>query len=163
MEALSVYDYDDTIKSLLFQFKGCYDYELKNVFISRLRLFLKTKFNDYYLLPAPSYYEDDELRGFNHVKEMFSCLGLEYIDLVIKIKRYKQSDHTGKDRENIKDVLRLNNNDNFNGKKILIVDDVFTTGSTIKSIIKLITPLHPKDIKVLVMSKTLPLNAPSSL
>ena len=41
---------------------------------------------------------------------MFSCLGLDSIDLIEKTTKYKQSDHSGKDRENVKDVLRLKNN-----------------------------------------------------
>jgi len=40
------------------------------------------------------------------------------------------------------------------GDKILIVDDVFTTGATVQGIIKLVKTLNPKKIRVLVMSKT---------
>ena len=40
------------------------------------------------------------------------------------------------------------------GKKVLIVDDVFTTGSTVNAMIDLIKPKNPKKIKILVMSKT---------
>ena len=155
IKALTLFEYDVYMKDLIYKLKGCYDYELKDVFIGRFRFFLKIRFNDYTILHVPSYIKDDEDRGFNHVREMFSCLGLDSIDLIEKTTKYKQSDHSGKDRENIKDVLRLKNNQDLSQKKILIVDDVFTTGSTIKNIIKMISPLYPKDIKVLVMSKTI--------
>jgi xanthine phosphoribosyltransferase len=39
--------------------------------------------------------------------------------------------------------------------KILIVDDVFTTGSTLNAAIDLIKQGQPKNIKVLVLSKTI--------
>ena len=39
-------------------------------------------------------------------------------------------------------------------KNILIVDDVFTTGSTIRAAIDLVKQAKPKNIKVLVMAKT---------
>ena len=39
------------------------------------------------------------------------------------------------------------------GEKVLIVDDVMTTGSTLKAMVSLIQKGHPKCIKLLVMSK----------
>ena len=38
-------------------------------------------------------------------------------------------------------------------KKILLVDDVMTTGSTLSGAIKVIKKCNPKDIKILVLSK----------
>lgn len=38
-------------------------------------------------------------------------------------------------------------------KKILICDDICTTGSTLKAIIELVKKGNPKDIKILVVAK----------
>ena len=65
---MAIYDYNETIKKLIYQFKGCYDYELKDVFLFRYVTYLKWKFNDYILVPAPSSKVDDEKRGFNHAE-----------------------------------------------------------------------------------------------
>ena len=48
----------------------------------------------------------------------------------------------------------MSNIEMVKNKKVLLVDDIHTTGSTIQACIDLIQPGHPKDIKVLVVAKT---------
>lgn len=151
---LSIYHYDETIKSLLFQLKGCNDFELAPIFLYRFSNELHIKYHNYYLVPAPSYFKEDENRGFNHVIEIFRCLKLPYIPIIKKSRYYKQSEHNKTNRNDVADVLCIDNKYSVSGLNILIVDDVFTTGSTVSSMIKLLEPLNPKKIKVLVMSKT---------
>ena len=104
-------------------------------------------------MPAPSSKEADEERGFNHVVEMFKSLKLKMLTCIHKTTNVKQSDLNAEERKNIKDHLFIDDVD-LSNKKILIVDDVYTTGSTVKAMIELIKSKNPKKIKVLVMSKT---------
>jgi len=108
------------------------------------------------MVPAPSYPKNDEERGFNHVEEIFSNLNLKMTKIIHKIKQVKQADLTTKEREQIRSVLEIDDVD-LRGKKILLVDDVFTTGSTIKAMIQLVREKGAKNIKVLLMSKTIDL------
>ena len=39
-------------------------------------------------------------------------------------------------------------------RNILIVDDVFTSGSTVRSMVNLIKTKHPKRIEILIIAKT---------
>ena len=112
-------------------------------------------FNGYIVIPAPSYYIDDQRRGFNHVEEIYKGLKLHVCKAVTKIDEYKQSDQKKIDRINISKHLKLSLLENLQNKKILIVDDVYTTGHTINAIIELIEPLKPKKIDVLVLAKTI--------
>lgn len=152
-----IFPYDQTVQELLYQFKGCFDIELSRIFLDYFRTYLKLKYRGFTMIPAPSSKEGDEKRGFNHVVEMFSCLKLPMLRCVHKTKDVKQADLTSKERQEVSKILEIDNVD-LSGKKILIVDDVYTTGSTVRSMINLVNSKHPKKIQVLVMSKTMDLN-----
>ena len=152
--AISIYRYDDKVQSLLYQFKGCFDYELFNVFFERFSRELSLRYRGYVIVPVPSYKQDDEIREFNHVEEMFKILNLPIRKMIVKTKKVKQATSTSNKRKEIGKHLVLVDNSDLSKYKILLVDDVYTTGSTMKACIRLIEKLHPKKIEVLVMSKT---------
>ena len=156
IECLHIYFYNEKIQEILYQFKGCKDYELRTVFLEYYKEYLNYKFSGYIMIPAPSYEKSNEERGFNHVQEIFGVLNLKMMKCIHKIKQVKQADLTTKEREEIGSVLQIDDV-NLRGKKILLVDDVFTTGSTIKAMIKLVKEKGAKNIKVLLMSKTIDL------
>ena len=153
-KALAIYEYDDRIKSLLYQFKGCFDIEIADIFLIRYVRELKIMYEGYVVVPIPSYKEDDEIREFNHVVEMFKILKLKMAPLLIKTKKIKQADRSLKERQEINKYLELTNQTELKGKKVLLVDDVYTTGSTMKAAINLVEQCHPKKIEILVMSKS---------
>lgn len=157
IQCLNIFYYNQKVQEILYQFKGCNDYELRTIFLEYYKCYLNIKFNGYVMVPAPSFEEADEERGFNHVEEMFSVLNLKMEKCIHKTKKVKQADLTSEERKNIKDVLVIDDID-FSHKKVLIVDDVFTTGSTVKTMINLVAQKHPKKIKVLLMSKTIDLD-----
>ncbi len=158
IEALSIYEYDETIKKLIYTFKGCYDYELKDMFLNRYKTYLKLKYWGYSLVTIPSSDVDDQKRGFNHVKEMFSLLKMNRLEVLEKCSREKQSSKCSKDRLKIDEILISKNIEQVKNKKILIVDDIYTTGATMFKAIQLIKKGCPKKIKVLVVAKTIELD-----
>lgn len=154
IDALALYKYDEEIRTLLYQLKGCYDIELAEVFLDRFKDELHLLYHDYYLIPAPSSKSDDEEREFNHVQIIFKCLNLPMLPIIEKAFDYKQVELNAKARKGAIRSLKLNSKNSLYGKKILIIDDVYTTGATVLGMIELIKSLRPKKIKVLVMSKT---------
>ena len=153
-KAISIYEYGDKIKELLYQFKGCFDIEISDVFLGRYARELKLMYEGYLVVPVPSYYEDDEIREFNHVEEMFKFLKLPMRKVIVKTDKIKQADKHYNERQEIGNHLKLIGGEDLKNKKLLIVDDVYTTGSTVKAVISLLETLRPKTIKILVMSKT---------
>ncbi len=155
---LAVYHYDGTIKNLLYKFKGCYDYELKNVFLERYLLYLRAIYAGYVVVPVPSSKVDDEKRGFNHVDEIFKSLKLPMEYVLKKEVKEKQSSKSKKSRSKIDKQIVIENKAKIKGKKVLVVDDVYTTGATLYKAICLVKSAGPKKVKALVVAKTIDLD-----
>lgn len=153
VKGVSIYEYDDNIKSLLYQFKGCYDYELFPIFISPFSKELSLRYCGYVMVPAPSFELEDEKRGFNHVVAMFGIINLQMYKCIYKNAKFKQAENNSHKRSDISKFLSIKNKEELTGKKVLIVDDVMTTGSTLYSMVELIRSASPKDIKILVMAE----------
>jgi competence protein ComFC len=153
--ALAIYEYDDFIREKLYLLKGCFDIELAPIFLSDFGPILRLIYAGYYVVPVPSYIVEDEIREFNHVEEIFAPLKLTFMKIIKKTTRIKQSDQKVDKRKNIINFLEVKNGELITNKKILLVDDVYTTGSTIDACIKLLEPYKPKKISILVMSKVI--------
>ena len=141
------------MKDLIYKLKGCYDYELKDVFLDMYKRELSLVFKGYTMIPAPSFHEDDTKRGFNHVVEIFKSLKLNMLEAFEKTEHFKQSDHNFYERKKIKNVIKLKENVNI-PNKILLVDDIYTTGSTMRTMITALKERGINNIKVLVLCKT---------
>lgn len=145
-----LYYYDSFFKNLLYKYKGCGDYALKDTFLRTHSKELRRKYKGYSLILAPSNKEREEKRGFNHLEEMFKCLNLPIIKCFKKTKAWKQSDKKLKERENVQKVIKLDKSCLNNVKRVLIVDDVLTSGSTVRALIRQLPSCIDK--KVLVLS-----------
>lgn len=152
---LAIYFYNETIRTLLYQFKGCGDYELKDIFFAYPKIDLRLRFRGFTIIPVPSSASHDEKRGFNQVKAMCQCLKLPMLDCLEKTIDAKQSDLSAKERRTIGKYLAYHGPASLSDKKILLVDDVFTTGSTARGCLKLISMHKPRKLAFLVMAKTL--------
>ena len=155
-KALSIYEYSDFLKNIIYLYKGCYDYEMKDAFLNLFIKELSIRFKGYKIIPIPSYKEDDELRGFNHVNEVFKMMKVDLLSIIEKTEHHKQALKGAKRRKEIHKFLRLTTNKSLEKTKVLIVDDIYTTGSTMKAAINLVEKLNPKEIRVLVLAKTKP-------
>ena len=154
VKGIAIYEYTDYLKQLIYKFKGCSDYELKDVFLYRYLTFLKLKYHGFYIVYIPSYYIDDERRGFNHVKAIFESLKLKELAILSKKKPHKQSDQSYKNRRTIHDVIKIDEKISLKDKKILLVDDIVTTGSTLLTSVDLLKKQGAKKIEILVIAKT---------
>ena len=153
-KATALFEYTPYIKELVYKYKGCFDYELKDAFLNLYYKEIKIRYSGYKIIPIPSYIEDDKVRGFNHVVEMYKNLGLEPLPIIEKTAHFKQAEHKAKKRSEISKYLALKKQIDLSKSKVLIVDDIYTTGSTMRAAINLIEKLNPKQICVLVFAKT---------
>lgn len=151
---LAVYPYLQAFQSMLYLYKGCGDIELAPAFLARAKPLLKLRYFGYVLVGVPSHEEKIYARGFDHIPLIFKGIGKGFCPALLKTKNVKQSDMSKKQRKKIGQALAATPlAKTLKGKKVLLVDDVFTTGSTIKACVGILRRFSPKCIRVLVLSK----------
>ena len=148
-----LYYYDEEIKNLIADFKLKNRRELGKEIATLIKKPLKeliVKKSVDIILPVPISKEREKERGFNQVEELLENCGIEYE----RIRREKNTKHMyelldgGSRKENIYNAFK-NEKLNIEGKNILIVDDIVTTGSTIREMIKEIKKVgSPNEIYI---------------
>ncbi|HAH94333.1 MAG TPA: amidophosphoribosyltransferase [Dielma fastidiosa] len=125
------YYYNDYVENLLFQYKEGRDIALAEVFLAAVREELFDRCRHKVLIPMPSAQRKISERGFSHLHEMLKGMNIECCDCLVKSEDYKQSLHRGKSRGQIKNVMKLKSAAEIPTKKLVLFDDVCTSGSTL--------------------------------
>lgn len=113
------------------------------------------------VVPIPLHWTRYAWRGFNQAEEVARVIHKKKnIPMEHALKRVKktafQATLVASMRvENLKEAFELNNVDpeQFKNKHILLVDDLLTTGSTIRSAVKKLLLLKPRKITVAVVCR----------
>lgn len=113
----------------------------------------KNSFSDSLLIPIPLDRKRIRWRGFNQAeeisKELSVALGTPLIkDVLFKIKTtLPQAELSGLAREeNIKRAFVVKNPEKIKGKKILLVDDVYTSGATMEEAAQVLKKEAAKEV-----------------
>ncbi|MCX7845120.1 MAG: ComF family protein [Dictyoglomaceae bacterium] len=110
---------------------------------------------------VPMWREKELKRGYNHSEILAIFLGKELNIKVInaliqKRPTLEQKSLEYKERiENVKDAYKINPKVNIKGRNILIVDDVYTTGATLKECTKELKKGRANKVFSFVICKTL--------
>lgn len=121
---------------------------------------LTTSEDIYEIVPVPLYPDREKKRKYNQmvlVAQEFSKLtGYKTnVDIIKRVKNTKpQYKLTKKEREkNLKDAFECDMT-HFHGQKLLLIDDILTTGSTMEEMIKTFQKAGITDLSVFVTSCT---------
>lgn len=139
--------YEGLIRESILQFK-----EGKDIYLGKI-LFLdlwQYCFKNYIIIPVPSSNKANEKRGFCQTEILCSNFSnIKYNDVINHTGKQEQA--LTKDRKEITQFLHIQNTAKIKNKKVLILDDIYTSGNTINHIVQLLKP-HTKNIKVLALA-----------
>jgi competence protein ComFC len=148
----SLYDYGPIFQQRLRQYKTYGDIELAQTFIHYHKLYLRVKYFGFSIVPAPSHQDDINERGFNHLTTIFMHIGLPISPLFNKKIPFKQSQQSLENRFKIVDVIELKKQLEI-PRKVLLVDDVMTSGETIKAMVAQLKALPKINLKIFVLAR----------
>ncbi|WLR55536.1 ComF family protein [Mesobacillus subterraneus] len=136
-QSRSLYRYNDFAKDVIAKFKFRGDYVLAEVFAPDLKEALQAYQYDY-IVPIPLSEERLYERGFNQAEALITTAGLEPTHLLSRIHTEKQSKKSRSERIHLQQVFKLDTSLNLDSKTILLIDDIYTTGSTLRHAAKIL-------------------------
>ena len=163
IEKFHVLKYKDLVRKLIIQYKfndKSYLYKTFCEFIVKnKKAFDFIKSYDI-IIPVPIHKKRMKERGYNQseliAKELARISQIKcYTDILIKTKNNKPQSTLSGDlrKENTKNVYKLINQEKINNKKVLLFDDIYTTGATAKECIKELEKANVKKISVMTLAK----------
>ena len=145
--------YDGLLKNMLLSYKESNDFELRDSILYFFLPYIKLYSLNYIFVPIPSSKENNSKRGFNHLVEILKVHKLKYVDALENVSTKNQKELAANKRMNNKNIVINKNAYQLQDKKIILFDDVYTTGSTFISSVNTIKKISPKKIKGLIIMK----------
>ncbi|AVQ34327.1 ComF family protein [Staphylococcus muscae] len=121
------YCYDGLLKEIIQRYKFMRDVGLAEV-LARYMIWPKARYD--IVIPMPSSPQNDALRTFNPVKYVLQSKGMQFHELLVMDNRHKQFDLSKKERFRIENPIKTTDEKKLENKRILLVDDIYTTGKT---------------------------------
>lgn len=162
-ELIYLFKYEGLIRQFILDYKfneKSYLYKtFADIFLKNEKIFENIKKYDT-IIPVPISKKRFTERGYNQseliVKELAKKTNLELLNnCLIKTKNIiEQSKLSKEDRQkNIQNAYELKNKELILNKKILLFDDIYTTGSTANECSRILRQGKPRKIGVLVIAK----------
>lgn len=163
IQNISIFHYNDFLKDLIAQFKFRGDHELVKIFAQPIQTKFKQTFDQKapsIIIPVPLSPERLYERGFNQAKSLASLLNSQHplVEILDRTHTEKQSKKKRSERLVTDSPFHLKSDGTnlaqYKNKNLLIMDDIYTTGTTLRQIAKVLQPLSPNSIKSLTLARS---------
>lgn len=148
----SIYIYNDFLKEIITQYKFRGDYIFVKAFSNKIREKIKQTAFDR-IVPIPLSEERLHERGFNQSEALIRESGFTPSTILERIHTEKQSKKSRAERIHLQQVFKLKTSHDVRKEKILLVDDIYTTGSTLRHAAKILKQAGAKEIYSLTLAR----------
>ncbi|MFD2442739.1 ComF family protein [Bacillus sp. CGMCC 1.16607] len=145
----SIYQYNDFLKEIIAKYKYRGDYVLAKIFVEEIQNKIKNIKPDF-IIPIPLSEERLQERGFNQAEALIIESGFKSANLLTRIHSEKQSKKSRSERIHLPRVFHTT--EQVKGK-ILLVDDIYTTGSTLRHAAKVLEKAGAESIYSLTIAR----------
>lgn len=156
-----VFNYDDRIKEVIQQFKYHNKAYLYKTFARLMMMHVGAKMQGDIIVSVPLYKDRERLRGYNQAhliaKELSCISGIKYDRYALSRRKNTGSLALCDSEERvdkIKGAFFVDDSNRISGRSVIIVDDVFTTGSTINECSKVLKESGAISVIAVVIAKT---------
>jgi competence protein ComFC len=151
----SVYLYNDFMKDILTLFKFRGDVAIAEAFRENFRKCFQQHYNQQFIIvPIPLSPERLYERGFNQAAVLAQFLDLPIHDLLTRTCHEKQSKKSRKERIRSEKVFTLRENAVVPRQPILLIDDIYTTGSTLRQAAKVLLQAGASSVSSLTLIRS---------
>lgn len=128
---VSLYEYNNFLKEFFARFKYRGDYVLAKAFSLEVNQLIRSLDFDI-AVPIPLSKERLYERGFNQAKAIATEARIVTTDLLSRTHTEKQAKKSRMERIKLRQVFKAKTVEKLTGKTILLIDDIYTTGSTVR-------------------------------
>ena len=162
-ELAFIFKYEGLIRERLIEYKfyeGAYLYKFFSDYIINNKKYANFINNYDIIIPVPVHKKREKKRGYNQTELIANKLAEELkigveTNILIKEKNTKPQSTMNKENRviNAKNVYKIKNEERIYQKKVLLLDDIFTTGSTVEECSRMLKLANPSKIGVMVIAK----------
>jgi competence protein ComFC len=148
------FQYDKAMQDWMYQYKFMGDIALAATFSREWKMLTK-RFPSFLVCPIPLSIERQKLRGFNQVSQMLDASEVSYHLLLERSANHlPQAQKTRQERLEMTQIFRFcGKKEDVKDQKILLVDDVYTTGRTLFHAASALFPLKPQIIRTFSLAR----------
>ncbi len=144
----SIYSYNEAMRNYLHQFKFLQDVVLADVFQDELHTALKSKIN---IIPIPMHAKKKVARTFAHVEELLKSANVSYDDILEKIDEQSMGEKSKEERLAMAPLFKIKSNVIIRNENYTLVDDIYTTGTTLRHAALLLMEAGAKKVEVVTL------------
>ncbi|MEK4424123.1 ComF family protein [Solibacillus sp. FSL K6-1523] len=147
--AISLFHYNEAMKDFLHRYKFLQDTLLAHVFNQMLQQHLKNEKS--IIVPIPMHVESLKKRTFAHVDELLKAAHIPFEHHLIKISAEQQSLRSRQERLQTPQLFKVIEHSKIKNKSILLIDDIYTTGTTLVHAKKALEEAGAQDVRAFTL------------